>query len=192
MQKLIFITHGEVEIDPDVAVEQWGLNATGRAHHQAFCDDDVLRDVTVVYSSAEQKALDGAEILARARGLRHEVRQDLHENDRTATGYLPKEEFEHTADLFFAHPNESIRGWERAADAQARVVAALQDIAARERAGDIAIVAHGGVGALALCHFSGALIDRSWDQPGAGGGNYFVLSLPVWEVMRGWCSIGQA
>ncbi len=187
MRRLIFITHGEVEIDPDVAVEQWGLNAIGRARHQAFCANDVVRDVAVVYSSAEQKALDGAEILAR--GLRHEVLHDLHENDRTATGYLPKKEFEHTADLFFTHPTESIRGWERAVDAQARVVAALHEVATRESTGDIAVVAHGGVGALALCHFSGAAIDRSWGQPGDGGGNYFVLNLKDWQVAQGWTPI---
>ena len=48
------------------------------------------------------------------------------ENDRSATGFLPREEFWATADLFFAHPTESIRGWERAIDAQARIVAADQ------------------------------------------------------------------
>ena len=40
------------------------------------------------------------------------------------------------ADAFFAKPEESVRGWERAVDAQARVAAAVDDIlqASRVRA----------------------------------------------------------
>ena len=46
---------------------------------------------------------------------------------------MPPEEFEYTADLFFAHPEESIRGWERASDAQRRVMVADEQM---EFAGD--------------------------------------------------------
>ncbi|MFC0389117.1 histidine phosphatase family protein [Muricoccus vinaceus] len=44
----------------------------------------------------------------------------------------------------------------------------LRSTAPRE--GDIAIVSHGGVGALLLCHLKGVPISRAEDQPGAGGG----------------------
>jgi broad specificity phosphatase PhoE len=74
----------------------------------------------------------------------YSVVDDLGENDRSATGYLPKQEFEATADAFYARPQESVRGWERAADAQARIVRAVDQIVSQTPAeGDVAIVGHG-------------------------------------------------
>jgi hypothetical protein len=46
----------------------------------------------------------------------------MHENDRSATGFLPPDEFETVANRLFAEPLVSIRGWERAIDAQLRIV----------------------------------------------------------------------
>jgi broad specificity phosphatase PhoE len=53
-------------------------------------------------------------------------------------------------DAFFARADESVRQWERAVDAQARVVAAMDEILQDSREQTIAIVAHGGVGTLLL------------------------------------------
>ena len=97
-------------------------------------------------------------------------------------------EFEATADLFFAHPTQSIRGWERAIDAQARVVAATNRVLALPRPpGDVAIVAHGGVGALLLCHLLGEPISRARDQPGtAAGGFRFTFEAASRRVVLAW------
>jgi broad specificity phosphatase PhoE len=187
-RRLVFITHAEVAIDPAVPVTDWPLSAEGRRRHAAAARDPVLDGVAAVYCSTERKAIDGATILAAARAL-PPPRQvaALHENDRSATGYLPPPEFEATADLFFAHPERSVRGWERAVDAQARIVAAIDRIRAEDRSGgDVAVVAHGGVGALLLCHARGVPIARALDQPGRGGGNLFVLAMAGGEVIEGW------
>ena len=47
-------------------------------------------------------------MLAAALRLTPIIRADLGENDRSATGYLPKAEFEAMADAFFARPDESV------------------------------------------------------------------------------------
>ncbi len=87
----------------------------------------------------------------------------LGENNRCATGYLPSAEFEATADPFFAHPDRSVRGWERAADAQHRIVAAVDRVlaASADSGGDIAIISHGGGGTLLLCHLSSETISQA-------------------------------
>ncbi len=91
------------------------------------------------------------------------------------------------ADEFFARPEESVRGWERAADAQRRIVAAVQHaIALAPNAGDIAIVSHGGVGALLLCHLKGVPIARTEDQPGDGGGCVYSFDAASWRLLSGW------
>ncbi len=119
--------------------------------------------------------------------------EELHENDRSATGYLPPEEFEAVADRFFAMPETSVRGWERAVDAQARTVACVRGIMAQDATdGDVVIAAHGGIGALLLAHLMGEPISRRLDQPGSGGGNFFAWEYATFALLHGWRSIETA
>jgi broad specificity phosphatase PhoE len=133
--------------------------------------------VSTIYCSTEQKAIDGAEILAQHLSLGFSRIEDLGENDRSATGFLPPDEFERVADQFFGSPDKSVRGWERAVDAQSRIVRAVEKIAEENADGTIAIVSHGAVGTLLYCHLAGEPIDRRRDQPPNGGGNYYRFTL---------------
>ena len=188
MSVVHFITHPDVLIDPAMPIPDWPLSPRGRARMEAALTAPWVSAITTIHSSTERKAIDGAEILAAHLGLGFATHPDLGENDRSATGYLPREEFEATADRFFAHPGESIRGWERALDAQARIVAALTRILSLPRPpGDVAIVAHGGVGALLLCHLLAEPISRTRDQPPtAAGGFRFAFDAASGQVRHGW------
>ncbi len=140
-----------------------------------------------VFSSAERKAMDAARLVSRHFALEPVVIAELGENDRSSTGYLPKAEFEATADLFFAHPDESVRGWERAVDAQRRIVAAVERVIAEApRPGDIAVISHGGVGALLLCQLKHVPISRTEDQPGGGGGCVYSIDVDTRALLSGW------
>lgn len=178
-RRLLFVTHPEVAIDPAVPVPRWHLKPEGIARLRRFAASGVLAGVTDVWASTECKAIEGAGILAAALGLGLRVREDLGENDRSATGFLPPPEFEAMADAFFANPEVSVRGWERAADAQARIVAAVRAVAAQSGAGDILVVAHGGVGALLRAHLLGVGITRALDQRRQG--SWFEVALPDWR-----------
>jgi broad specificity phosphatase PhoE len=167
----VLITHANVEIDPSIAVTGWPLSRNGRQRHGLFNASDAVTGVTAVYCSTERKVRDGADILAGYLGVPARSIEALHESDRFAIGFLAPAEFQAAADLFFAHPSRSIRGWERAVDAQYRIVSAMRAILNGDRSrGHIAIVAHGGVRALLSCHLLGATISRECDQPGASGG----------------------
>ena len=184
---LHFVTHPEVLIDPAVAVPDWPLSERGRARMRRAVAAPWARAVDALFCSAERKARDAAAILGDARRLAPVVLEALGENDRSATGYLPRAEFEATAGLFFAHPGESIRGWERAVDAQARILRGIEQVLALAGpARRIAVIAHGGVGALLLSALSGQPISRATDQPGEGGGQYFSVALPERRVVQGW------
>jgi len=113
-----YLTHPQVQIDPHVPVPSWRLSGVGAARVQALITAGWLAGTTLVVSSAEQKALETAEPLAAALGIPLEIREEMHENDRSATGFLAPVEFASVANEFFAYPNQSIRGWERAVDAQ--------------------------------------------------------------------------
>ena len=161
------VTHPEVRVDPGVPVPEWGLSDAGRDRLRHLVALPWVPGLTRIVASAERKARETAEALAEVTGLPVGVDPELGENDRSATGFLPPAEFEATADAFFARPAESVRGWERAVDAQARVGAAVAR-AADGATGDVAVVCHGGVGTLLLCAVLGVPIDRRWDQPGQG------------------------
>ena len=186
MSRLLFLTHPEVVIDPAVPVPRWHLRADGVARLRRFAASGALDGVGAGWASTECKAIETAGILAAARGLGVRVREDLGENDRSATGFLPPPEFERMADAFFANPTESVRGWERAIDVQARIVGAVRALVAAETAqgdipGDILVAAHGAVGALLRGHLLGAPISRKLDQPGAGC--WFAVDLPGWRLL---------
>jgi len=90
-----FITHPDVVIDPHVPVPEWPLNERGRARLRAMIGQHWLKGICCIFASDERKARDAAQILADALGLDgYRVVPDLRENDRSATGYLPKQEFE--------------------------------------------------------------------------------------------------
>lgn len=136
--------------------------------------------------------MDGAEILAAHLGLPFQQVAPLGEIDRSSTGYLPPPEFEAVVDEFFAHPHDSVHGWERAVDAQARIVSAVQSVALNDRtSGAVAIVSHGAVGALLYAWLTRQPISRRWDQPANGGGNFYAFALRppaaygCWQALDG-------
>lgn len=188
-----FITHPDVVIDPHIPVSQWSLSARGIARMKIFCRREDLFDIRAVWSSAETKALDGAQIMASELGVSCQVDERLHENDRSATGYLPAKKFEAMADRFFANPEQSVQGWERAVDAQSRIVEAVDAIAEQHhKGGDLAIVAHGGVGALLLGALKRLPISRALDQPGLKGGNFFRFDHSTKMVLHEWTDISES
>lgn len=181
--QIFFVTHPEVAVDLAVPVPDWGLSPAGRSRLAHLVALPWVRELSGVVSSTERKAVETAEVLAAVVGVPPATDEALGENDRSATGYLPPAEFEAVADEFFARPHDSVRGWERAVDAQRRVVAAVGRVAAAA-SGDVAVVAHGGVGALLLCSLLGEPIDRRYDQPGQG--SWYRFDAATGEVAHGW------
>jgi broad specificity phosphatase PhoE len=187
-----FITHPDVGIDPAVPIPDWPLNERGRARMSALLARPWVRDIRAVFTSSERKARDGAEILAGGLGLDgYETVEDLGENDRSSTGFLLRDEFEAMVDAFFAQPETRIRGWERAADAQKRIIRAVEHILSIAPAGgDLAIMGHGGTGTLLYCSLARLPISRRYDQPPTNGGNWFAFDRDSKKLrFRCWQSI---
>ncbi len=183
------ITHPNVQIDPAVPVPRWPLSEKGRARMHKGLAQPWVAGIQAIYCSTEQKAIDGAQILADHLGLPFTQVEALGENDRSSTGFLAPPEFERMADAFFSRPTESVRGWERAVDAQRRMVQAVEAIARAEGDREVAIVAHGAVGTLLYCHLAGEAIDRRWDQPPNSGGNWYRFDCDPRHVDGWWRAI---
>lgn len=185
---LRYLTHPQVKIDPDVPVPEWGLSELGRKRAERFASLPMLAGTTGIVSSAETKAIETADIVSAAISTPYQIREKTHENDRSATGFLNPDEFEQVVDQFFNKPAQSVRGWERAIDAQARIVAEAEVIIGAHARGDLLMVGHGAVGTLLLCHLAGWSISREHDQP-PGGGHMFAYDLEAGSVLHGWRSI---
>ncbi|MBQ0821538.1 histidine phosphatase family protein [Microvirga sp. HBU67558] len=190
MASLIFITHPEVVIDPDQPIPEWPLNATGRARMERFAAMLADRDVSAVYASTERKAMDGAAIVAESLGLSYGTDEDLGENDRSSTGFIAPPEFWDVVAEFFGRPHESIRGWERAIDAQTRIVGAVGRILrGDETAGDIVVVSHGGVGCLLTAHLQGVAIGQESRPSHPGGGCFIAIDRDSFTLTQDWRAI---
>ena len=182
-----FITHPNVVIDPAVPIHEWSLSERGRARMKAMLEHDWMPELRAIYCSTERKAIEGAAILAEALELAYSAIPELGENDRSSTGYLPQKEFSAVVAEFFGRPTESVRGWERAVDAQTRIATATTSILREAPSdGDVAIVAHGGVGTLLLCHLAKVPISQDRDQPATNGGNYFAFDRTTLHLIHGW------
>lgn len=193
MASLIFLTHPEVVIDPNRPIPEWPLNATGRARMERFADALASADISAVYASTECKAMDGAAIVADRFGLPYRTDEDLGENDRSSTGYIAPPEFWEVVAEFFARPHESIRGWERAIDAQSRIVTAIRRIARDdETSGDILVVAHGGVGCLLTAHLQKVEIGQESRPSHPGGGCFIVIDRESLTLKEDWRTIEEA
>ncbi|MEP4770417.1 MAG: histidine phosphatase family protein [Roseibium sp.] len=168
----IYLTHPEVEMEPDVPIPEWSLSDIGRERAALSTSLPFAKDIERVISSGEVKAVETAEIFSKSFDMKPLVLKALHENDRSSTGFLPPEEFEKVADEFFAHPDKSVRGWERADSAQTRIVTAIRaSLRPVKPESPVLFTGHGAAGTLLMCHLMGIPISRSHDQK--RGGSWF-------------------
>lgn len=186
-----YLSHPQVVVDPVKEITKWSLNETGQARVARLATSGALAGTTRIVSSAETKALETARPLAQALGCTVEVRDGMHENDRSSTGFLPPDAFEQMADRFFAHPDQSAEGWETAREAQRRICAEVDVCLANHEGGDLLFVGHGAVGTLLYCALAGVPISRAHDQGPGGGGNYFAFDAQERRPTSGWCSMEE-
>lgn len=188
--RIRYLTHPQVQIDPHIPVPMWGLSAVGRERISNLAKSSFLLGTTRVISSGETKAVETGQMISASLGVALEVNEAMHENDRSATGYLPFDEFDAVANEFFAYPSKSVRGWERAIDAQSRIVSAAESILKQNRTGDLLFIGHGAVGTLLLCHYLRVGIDRIHDQA-PGGGQFFTMLNETRQVLHSWRQIEE-
>lgn len=190
MASLIFLTHPEVVIEPNQPITEWPLNPIGRARMERFVDLLADHNITSVYASTERKARDGAAIVAERLGLSYARHEDLGENDRSSTGFIAPPEFWDVVREFFGRPHESIRGWERAIDAQTRIVNAVSRILREdETSGDMVLVSHGAVGCLLTAHLQKVEIGQESRPQHPGGGCFIVIDRESFALTQDWRAI---
>lgn len=189
MAKLYFITHPEVVIDPETLVSQWQLSDLGKKRAEFFAQAPWIPSLSVVYSSAELKAYQTAEIVTRKLHLPIHIQSKLGEIDRSSTGYVEKIELTKIVKDFFKHPDKPVKGWERAKDAQKRITKTVTDIISQYSDDNIAVFSHGMVGALLNSYFKNASIHQRYEQSQLG--SYFVVETAEMKIIKDWTNIDE-
>ncbi len=134
--------------------------------------------------------METAHCFASTLSIEYQVGDEMGENDRSSTGFLTPDLFELAADQFMNKPEVSYKGWERAIDAQARIVSSIKrELGQYNGRGTILFVGHGGVGTLLKCHIAKRKIARAEDQPANGGGNIFAFDLETRSLLCDWIAM---
>jgi broad specificity phosphatase PhoE len=182
-QKLIFVRHAAVEIDPAVPSNEWRLSDNGRSLTHHLIPQIAVHNPTRIITSSENKARETGQIIADVLGSSCQTAPNLHEHERSRVGY-----FEHKADFvtavhhFFTHPNQLVFGDETANQARERFDTAVHHLIAQHphdanvSSETLAIVTHGTVLTLFLAHYNQIEPFHFWQTLELP--DYFVVSLP--------------
>jgi broad specificity phosphatase PhoE len=181
---LYLVRHGRTQPDPTTAAALWPLSEAGRAETVRLGAHPRWAEVAGFYASPEEKAIETARLLAAPHGQAPTILPKLREVERGSAFFA---DYDAAAREFFARPNESVRGWERAVDAGRRVAGCLEQIGGRAGDHPVAVVSHGL--ALTLGLASLVPLDQPlwefWRQIGFSG--VAVLDLVRRRLVQGFC-----
>ncbi len=186
MSYLFFLTHTDVEIDKNELIEKWPLSEKGKDRFKKINLQSWFSKIDQIFTSEEQKAVDGADIASAYLNKPYTKIKSLGEFDRTSTGYQPYETFMHNVNSFFQYPTKNVCGWESATDAQKRIVKTIADIVMQSSNKDILVISHGAVGALYMSYLLKKTISIIYSQPENNGGNYFIVDSNTNKVIQTW------
>jgi broad specificity phosphatase PhoE len=130
MSRILYLSHPEVKIDPQAPVPDWEISEKGRRRLRAAIKRGWQGRGWRIITSPERKALQTAETFSNAFGLPLHIHPDMHEVDRSATGYVPPAQYEALVRHLFADPETGPQGWESANAARARIRAAFHSVLA--------------------------------------------------------------
>ena len=177
---MILIKHARPEINPDVVPSRWELSEAGRESCPALAKKVALHQPVVLISSVEPKARQTADLLAAELSIPTEAAEGFHEHERDDVPHMQTREFISLMAMVFHQPHRHILGRETADQACERFLKALDGAMQNHPDGNIAVVSHGTVIALAIAYHTGEEAYKLWRTMGLP--SYAVLELPDYRL----------
>lgn len=134
--------------------------------------------------SAEPKSLTVGAMVQERFGFKPKVYQDLGEADRSATPFLPLEEYMAAIREAYQHPDKHIHGWESHHEMFVRNQRIIDELIAENRGKTIAIIGHGGAGTCIKCHL--CKLPLSFDQDPQRTGCSFIVEVESGTLVQDW------
>ena len=145
--KLVFIRHSKTDRNPLVPITCWGLADSGIRLAKELSKKEVIKNLDVVYSSFQTKALETAVLLAKPNAI--PIKTDDRLTEITSfTGVFESDFDTYTKNVhdFYSGDLARINGGETKAEALERFNIALESIANEESNKDfVGIVSHGNI-----------------------------------------------
>jgi len=133
-------------------VETWPLSEQGIQQAHKLAELPFWRDVHLICSSWEPKAIQTAQIVVEQHGLPIEPVFDLRELRRT-DAYVP--DYPAAVREALENPFKSFQGWEPAGEAQSRIMTAIERLLMLHEGETLAVVSHGLALTLYLAYLAG-------------------------------------
>jgi len=145
--KLVFIRHSKTDRNPQVPITCWGLAGSGIELAKELSENEVIRNLDVVYSSFQTKALETAVLLAKPNAI--PIKADDRLTEVTSfTGPFESDFDTYTKNVhdFYSGDVTRISGGETKTEALERFNSALESIAKEESDKDfVGIISHGNI-----------------------------------------------
>lgn len=154
MTRITVIKHARPVIDPAKPSRHWKLSDDGRASASKLAGVLQHAGLTRIFSSDEPKAIETAQVIAKALSIPHATAPDLHEHERDNVPHMRSGEFISAMEHFFRNPDQLVLGRESANQARDRITRAIGHIVEAHQTDPIAIVSHGTVLSLWLAGFT--------------------------------------
>lgn len=184
MTKLIYVTHPSVELDKNKLPHEWGLSDKGFDQAKILIELPFWQEVDVIYSSVEPKATQVAKLASEKYNLPWFQEKDLGEADRTATPFLPLEEYMSAIQEAYLNPDSNIKGWESHHQMMKRNASVLEKIKMDNKGKTVVIVGHGGAGTTIKCFIKG--IEPQFSEDPKQTGCIFIADLGTNTIIQDW------
>ena len=145
--KIIFIRHSKTDRNPEIPITCWGLSAEGIKLAQKLSENSVIKNISVIYSSFQTKALETAVLLAKPNALPIKADDRLTEVTSFTGPFEPDfDKYSKNVHDYYQGDLERISGGETKDEALKRFNLAIESISQVEYQNDsIAVISHGNI-----------------------------------------------
>lgn len=149
--KLTLIRHSKTSVEPDIPIVLWRVSAEGIKLARKLARQPVIKDLDIIYSSLQTKALETAELLAKPNRLQVKKNEGLTEISSFTQGFIGEVgdgKFQQFVNDFYQGKIKSYAGGETSSEALKRFMKAIKEIIREERArgmDNVGIVSHGNI-----------------------------------------------
>lgn len=185
MTRLYLIRHAHSQMTGDVA-KRWPLSEKGRRQAGILARQDFWREVELIFSSPEPKALQTAEPAARRWGIPLKIVDCLRELRRPRL----LQDYHEVIARVFANPDQSIAGMETATRTAERITRCLKELVAAHPGQTLAAVSHGLVLTLFLAQLENRwpTVDEWRTVPFTG---LSIVDTNTWRSVKSWLSVSE-
>ena len=138
-----FLRHGETKKDSNIPISKWLLSDKGEQQSRKVAQEDVFKNIDIIFSSTEKKAYQTAKPIADK--LRKEIIQleEIGELNRDKGGFMEPQEYEESVKYCFENLDKSMNNWETAVHALDRFSRKIEELNKQYENKKILIVGHG-------------------------------------------------